>query len=79
MSLSERLIGMRIQRLIAVVFIVITAPFAAAQSSDGNAGWSTAIAPYVSEGSGSVLDANGATVTLRAAQPQCEHDMLNSC
>jgi len=60
---------MRINRLIAVVFIVITAAFAEAQSRGGSAGWSPAIAPYVSEASGSVLDANGATVTLRAAQP----------
>jgi C-terminal processing protease CtpA/Prc len=63
------LIVMRINRLIAVVFIVITAPFAEAQSSGENPGWSTAIAPYVSEASGSVLDANGAAVTLRAAKP----------
>jgi C-terminal processing protease CtpA/Prc len=69
MSLPERFIVIRTSRLIAVVFIVITASFAEAQSRGGNPGWSTAIAPYVSEASGSVLDANGATVTLRAAQP----------
>src|SRR5215471_9017196 len=68
-SLPESLIVMRINRLTLVVFIVITAAFAEAQSNGGSPGWSTAAAPYVSEASGSVLDANGATATLRAAQP----------
>ncbi|HEU5259228.1 MAG TPA: S41 family peptidase [Vicinamibacterales bacterium] len=61
---------MRVNRLIVVlvVVIVINSPYAGAQSSSANPGWSTPIAPYVSEASGSVLDANGASVTLRTAQ-----------
>jgi C-terminal processing protease CtpA/Prc len=69
---------MRINRFIAVVFIVITAGLAEAQSNGGNPDWSTAAAPYVSEASGSVLDANGATVALRTAQPPTSPNAFGS-
>jgi C-terminal processing protease CtpA/Prc len=58
----------RVNRLIAIVFIVIAVRVAGAQSNSAISRWSTAIAPYASEASGSVLDENGATATLRAAQ-----------
>src|SRR5690242_5192576 len=78
LSLSERLIVMRVNRLIAIVFIVITPRLARAQSGGANPGWSTAMAPYASEASGSVLDANGVTVTLRAAQAQAAANAFSS-
>lgn len=63
-----RLIMMRPSRLIAIVSVFMTGSLAGAQSGGSNRGWSTARAPYASEASGSVLDSNGATATLRAVQ-----------
>jgi hypothetical protein len=69
---------MRVNRLIAVVFIVVTARLAAAQAGGANTGWSRPIAPYASEASGSVLDADGATVMLRAAQAPTDTNAFGS-